>query len=308
MNIAIPGDTSRRRIAAVGMWDGVHCGHRFLIDFVRREAVARGLVPSVVTFRNHPLTIVRPEAAPPLLTDCDTRLSLLGDAGVADCVLLDFDEHLRNMTALEFLTMLRERYAVDTLVMGFNNRFGHDRNLSRDAYAELGRSIGMEVIPAPEFRNGSQHVSSSEIRALVADGNVDTARKLLGRPFAIKGRVVHGRRLGRQIGFPTANIALPDSSLLIPGIGVYAVEVIMPDGVRRQAVVNIGRRPTVDVAGAPLTIEAHIFDFDGNLYSQMLVVGFAGLLRREHTFENLEALKRQLAADASHARQLLATV
>lgn len=308
MNIAKSGDTSRRRIAAVGMWDGVHCGHRFLIDFVRREAASRSLVPSVITFRNHPLTVVRPEAAPPLLTDCDTRLDLLDAAGVADCVLLDFNDRLRHMPAREFLAMLHERYAVDTLVVGFNNRFGHDRDLSRDSYAAVGLETGMEVIATPEFRRGRSRVSSSVVRSLVAEGRVDKARELLGRPFTISGTVVGGRQLGRRIGFPTANVSVPDPSLIIPGMGVYACVARTPDGVRRRAVVNIGRRPTVDVAGAPLSIEAHILDFAGELYSRTVVIEFVKNMRPERAFESLDALKNQLAADVRRARRLLKNV
>lgn len=308
MNIVKPGDTGRRRIAAVGMWDGVHCGHRFLVDFVRRQAQERGLVPSVVTFRNHPLTVVRPESVPPLITGCDTRLALLDAAGVADCVLLDFNERMRRMSAREFLEMLKHRYAVDTLVVGFNNRFGHDRACGPDAYAEIGRDIDMEVIAAPEFRHRRGGVSSSVVRDLIARGCVDRARELLGRPFTLSGAVVAGRQLGRQLGFPTANINVADKAMLIPGNGVYAAVARTPDGVRRQAIVNIGRRPTVDRPGAPVTVEAHILDFAGDLYSRTLMLEFVALMRHEKAFEGVDNLKRQLQADERRARRLLKNV
>lgn len=305
MNIVKPGDTGRRRIAAVGMWDGVHCGHRFLIDFVRRQSDERGLVPSVVTFRRHPLTVVRPECVPPLITDCETRLDLLGAAGVADCVLLDFNDRMRHMSAREFLEMLKQSYAVDSLVVGFNNRFGHDRACGPDAYAEIGREIGMEVVAAPEFRHGCGAVSSSVVRRLIAEGKVDSARELLGRPFTLTGTVVAGRQLGRQLGFPTANINVADKSMLLPGNGVYAVVARTPDGVRRPAIVNIGRRPTVDKPGAHVTIEAHILDFADDLYSRPLTLEFVALMRHEKAFECVDDLKMQLQTDARRARRLL---
>ena len=305
MNIAKPGDTRRRRIAAVGMWDGVHLGHRFLIDFVRREALSRGLIASVVTFQAHPLTIVRPDAAPPLLTDTATRLALLDAAGAEDCVLLDFDDRMRHMTATEFLSMLKQSYGIDTLVVGFNNRVGHDRAEGFEAYTAIGRTIGMEIVKAPEFRHKRHTVSSSTVRMCLNEGNAAKARELLGRPFMIEGTVVHGRQIGRQIGFPTANIDIGNQSLITPANGVYAAVARTPDGVRRRAIVNIGRRPTVDRPDAPVTIEAHILDFAGDLYGQPVALEFFKLMRHEEAFDSLEALKKRLASDRRRAIRLL---
>ena len=286
----------------MGMWDGVHSGHRFLIDHVRALAAERSLVPSVVTFRAHPLTIVRPEAVPPLLTDLSTRLALLDAAGAADCVLLDFDARMRRLPAAEFLRMLKEDYGVDTLVVGFNNRFGHDRLEGLEAYRTIGAAIGMEVLPAPEFRHRRRPVSSSKVRALIAGGYVKKAADLLGRRFTLTGTVVSGRQLGRTIGFPTANISVAPG-MLLPAAGAYACIALTPDGVRRPAMVNIGRRPTVDLPDAPLSIEAHILDFAGTIYGCPLTLEFVSRLRDERAFDGVEALRRQLGRDASATRR-----
>ena len=306
MNILSCPDSSRPRIAAVGMWDGVHRGHRFLIDHVRAQGKRRGLTPAVVTFAAHPLTVVRPEAVPPLLSDRQERMALLDAAGVDDCILLDFDSKMRRMTAREFLTMLKDKYAVATLMVGFNNRFGRDRAEGVEAYAAIGREIGLEVIPAPEFSLRRKPVSSSRVRALIAEGNVDGAAALLGRPFTITGRVASGRQLGRTRGFPTANIEMPSEELLVPGPGAYAAVIRTPDGVRRGAMVNIGRRPTVDRPDAPVTIEAHIFDYAGEIYGQDVTLEFLRFLRPERRFDNVEALRRQLVRDERQSRRIVA--
>lgn len=284
------------------MWDGVHSGHRFLIDHVRALAAERSLAPSVVTFRAHPLTVVRPEAVPPLLTDLSTRLALLDAAGVADCVLLDFDSHMRHLTAAEFLTMLKKDYGVDTLVVGFNNRFGHDRLEGLEAYRAIGSAIGMEVLPAPEFRLRRSPVSSSIVRRQLAEGKVKEAADMLGRRFTLSGTVVSGRQLGRSIGYPTANIDVAPG-MILPAAGAYACIARTPDGVRRPAMVNIGRRPTVDRPGAPLSVEAHILDYAGTIYGLPLTLEFVSRLRDEKTFDGVEALTRQLGRDAAATRR-----
>lgn len=280
------------------MWDGVHTGHRFLIDHVRALGAERSLVPSVVTFRVHPLTVVRPEAAPPLLTDAETRLALLDAAGVADCVLLDFDSRMRHLPAAAFLEMLKKDYGVDTLVVGFNNRFGHDRLEGLEAYRAIGAAIGMEVLPAPEFRLHRRPVSSSAVRRLLAEGKVKDAAAMLGRRFTLTGTVVSGKQLGRTIGYPTANIEVAPG-MILPAAGAYACIARTPDGMRRPAMVNIGRRPTVDLPDAPLSVEAHIIDYAGTIYGEPLTLEFVSRLRDEKAFDGVEALRRQLGRDAS---------
>ncbi len=296
----------RGRIAAVGMWDGVHRGHRFLIDYVKIEGNYRDLIPAVITFSNHPLSVVRPHDMPPLLNTADERLSRLEKAGVEHCILLDFDDRMRHLSARDFLNMLKQDYCVDTLVVGFNNRFGHDRVDGIEQYREIASKIGMEVIEAPEYTGDSAPVSSSIIRNLIAEGKVAEAAKRLGYDYSIKGVVVDGAHLGRTIGFPTANIKPVSDSTLLPKPGVYAVRVTMPDGTERPGMVNIGTRPTVtDGTQAEMTIEVHILDFKGFLYEEELTLHFVERLRGEKKFSSLKKLTSALEADAVKVRKLL---
>lgn len=290
-------DMTQRRAASVGMFDGFHRGHQFLIDFLGRHA--DGERPLLFTFPNHPLQLVRPADTPRLLTTPDEKRSLLEDTG-ADVVFLPFDHSLRTLTSRQFLEMIRDRYDVGRLIVGYNNHFGNDRDKNLADYQEIGRVIGVEVIGAPQFADVA--VSSSAIRALIADGDVEAAAELLGRRYALSGLVVHGRRLGREIGFPTANIAV-DASKLLPLSGVYAADAILPDGTVGRAVLNIGRRPTVETFGAT-TVEVHIDGFDGDLYGKPLTVALIGRLRDERRFDSLDALAAQLRLDLEQTRRL----
>ena len=296
----------RGRIAAVGMWDGVHLGHRFLIDYVKVEGNYRNLIPSVITFDSHPLSVVRPQDMPPLLNTSDERFERLGNAGVEHCIVLEFDDRTRHMTAREFLDTLKRDYSVDTLVVGFNNRFGHDRVDGIDQYREIASKIGMEVIEAPEYTGAHAPISSSIIRRLLMEGKVAEASRRLGYDYSIKGVVVDGEHLGRTIGFPTANIVPVSELTLIPRPGVYAVRVTMPDGTDRPGMVNIGTRPTVTGdSGADTTIEVHILDFKGFLYEEELTIHFVERLRGEKKFPSLKKLTSAIEADAAKARKLL---
>ncbi len=307
MKIITKSDTSRRRIAAVGMYDGVHLGHKFLIDYLRLEAGSRGLTPSVITFTRHPLSVVRPLEAPGLLTTLEDRLCRLDAAGAEDIIILPFNDRLRYKSAREFLRMLNRSYGIDTLVLGFNNRFGHDSPQSFEDYCTIGREVGVEVIPAPEYRGAGAPVSSSMVRHHLLSGNPAKAAEALGHNYGLRGLVIHGCEFGRELGFPTANLSPVDKELLIPKPGVYAARVVTPDGVRRPAMVNIGFRPTVsetDGHGA-LSIEAHIFDFKGYLYDEEVTVEFVEFLRPERRFESTDKLREQLARDAVKARKIL---
>ena len=308
MNLITKQDTSARRIAAVGMYDGVHAGHRFLIDYLGVEARSRGLVPAVVTFSRHPLTVVRPLQAPALLNTLEQRVSLLGEAGAQDVILLSFNDALRRMSAREFLGALKRKFAIEALVLGFNNRFGHDRPDSMDQYKALGQEIGVEVITAPEYRGPGAPVSSSAIRRHLMEGRPEEAARLLGGNYTLRGKVINGKRLGRTLGFPTANLELPAASLLIPATGVYAAYVVTPDGVRRKAVVNVGYRPTVSESegeSKQLSVEAHILDFVGYIYDEEIAVEFVKYLRPEKTFSTTAKLASQITDDIATTRKVL---
>lgn len=308
MKLITKSDNSRRRIAAVGMYDGVHAGHRFLIEYLKLEASNRALTPSVITFSRHPLTVVRPMERPGLLTTLEDRVRALESAGIEDIIMLTFNDRLRFKTAREFLKLLKRSYGIDALLLGFNNRFGHDRPGAFDDYRKLGAEIGVEVIAAPEYRGTGAPVSSSSIRSYLMEGKPEKAAEALGHPYRIRGMVSDGQHLGRKLGFPTANIKVSDKELLIPRVGAYAAYVITPDGVRRPAMVNIGFRPTVNDSQIPtdLSIEAHIFDYKGYIYDEEITIEFISYLRGEKRFDTAEKLRHQLEADAAKAKKILA--
>lgn len=291
------------RLAAIGMFDGVHSGHRHLLDIVRREAAKRGLQPAAVTFSCHPSALLRPDNQEKLLSGVEDKAELLRHEGM-EVIMLDFTPELRAMTSRQFIEMLRTRYGVEALVVGFNNRFGSDRNHRFEDYRRFGNEIGVEVIRATEFPGNK--VSSSIIRSMIAEGDVEAASKGLGRDYALTGTVVAGRQLGRQLGFPTANIAPVNALSILPASGVYAAYVT--DGerpaLRHKAMVNIGRRPTVN-SGTDMTIEVHILDFKGNLYGHTLSIEFHSRIRPERHFPSLEALTSAIATDAAVTRRIL---
>ena len=274
------------KAAVVGVFDGVHAGHRHLLHQLKEIARSRGLKPVAVTFSRHPLEIVAPGAVPPQICTAAERERLLREEGV-EPLWLDFTPELRALTAMQFLEMLRDN-GITLLLMGFNNRIGADRRSG----AELADGP-IEVITAEELPEGG--VSSSEVRGAVARGEMERAAHMLGRPFALEGEVVAGRRVGRTIGFPTANVRVGAGALMPPN-GVY--EAVVGD---RKAVVNIGCRPTLD-NGSDITVEVHLLDFEGNLYGKTLKVDFLRRLRPEMKFGSLDELKAQIARDIESVR------
>lgn len=301
-------DRGKKRIASVGMWDGVHAGHRYLIEQLCREGEARDLIPAVVTFDRHPLAVVHPTEAPALLSTLEDKEQLLAQAGVSDCIVLTFDERMRRLTAEKFLKMLSQKFGVMTLVLGFNNRLGYDQADNLELYRQAGAQSGMEVIQAEEYRGSGSPVSSSNIRTLLADGKVREAATSLGRPYRLHGKVVPGDQLGRQLGYPTANLQPVEENLLIPKPGVYAVRVVTPDGMEHTGMVNIGFRPTVAPGRTSdaLVIEVHILDYTGYIYDEEIYLDFIDYLRPEKKFRSLERLQAQLAADEKKVRKIFA--
>ena len=292
-------DVEAQRIAVVGTFDGVHRGHRFLLDFMMLQAQQRYLEPTVITFSQHPLTVIRPHNVPKQLTTIDERINMLQECGVESCIMLDFDDELRRQSARQFLEMILHDYEVKVLVIGFNTRFGCDCIDSFDEYKKLGNEIGVEVIQAPEYGSG---ICSSAIRKMLRSSNIFEANNALGYCYSIAGKVVKGKQLGRTIGFPTANIEIADDKKLIPPLGVYAVEVYIPHlGKTYRGMLNIGRRPTVDVANAPITIEVHIIDFEGDIYGEEVNVKFIKQIREERQFPSLDDLIEQLSLDRQEA-------
>lgn len=290
-------------LATVGMFDGVHAGHRFLLDFISQEAARRNLSTQVITFTNHPLSIVRPEAAPKLLSSPEQKLDLILSNGIDDIVMLDFTPELQNLSAQQFIKLLRDNFGVTHLAMGFNNSFGNDRTLKFEDFQKIGKEAGIEIIPTPEYTDNNNKVSSSVIRRLINDGDVASASKLLGRKFSLTGKVVHGRNVGHTIGFPTANLAPEFPQQIIPAKGVYAGTVNI-DGTTYKTMVNIGVRPTFDSQDQTLSIEAYIDRFNGNLYDKTITINFTDRLRDEMKFNSIDQLKQQLSTDLQNLRQI----
>lgn len=281
----------RNHIAAVGMFDGVHRGHAHLLDSLRRHAAVRGMEPLVLTFARHPMSILRPDAAPPLLTSPGLRTQLIHARGIADVGVMDFRKEDFALTAEQFIRKIKDQYGADALLMGFNNHIGSDRRTCADLRAD-----GFDVAAATPYPG--MDVSSSLIREQIRRADFATAAEMLGHPFTVRGTVVTGRRLGRTIGFPTANIQPEDASQLLPPDGVYAVDAHI-GGSTLRGMANIGTRPTV--GGHHRTFEVHIIGFDGDIYGATIDIDFLARIRPERQFPSLEALTTQLALDRAAA-------
>ncbi len=289
----------RKNAAAIGTFDGVHRGHIAVINKLKEIADEKDVDPVVITFDVHPLSVIAPERAPAAITSTEKKCELLRASGVM-ALVVGFDEKTRQTSARDWMQRLHDEYGVTDLVVGYDNTFGSDGvTLSIADYRRLGSEIGIDVVEAP-FVEG---ISSSAIRKALLAGEIERAASMMGRYYSLSGTVVDGNRLGRTIGFPTANI-MPHPGLSIPANGVYAAMAVLPDGSRRKAIVNIGTRPTVR-RGDNRTIEAHIIDFDGDLYGYPLTIIFRKRLRDEMKFKSIEALRRQIEKDRESAKNLL---
>lgn len=282
----------RERAAAIGTFDGMHKGHRSVIDVLTQYAREHGMEPVAITFDRHPLALIDPSRTPATLTPLAKKKRLLEEAGVTP-IVFKFDDELRATTAHDWIERLNKEFNVKTLIVGYDNTFGSDGlNLSLEDYRRLGEEAGMTVLTAEEIKG----VSSSAIRKAVASGHVEDALKMLGRPYSLQGKVVEGNKLGHSIGFPTANIKVEENRA-VPALGVYAAEVKLPNEAKPlPAMVNIGKRPTV-MRGDDVVIEAHIIGWKGDLYGKEISLRFLRRLRDEKKFDTIEALKAQLAKD-----------
>lgn len=279
------------RVATVGTFDGLHRGHRKVLDTVMRLASERGSQPLVVCFDRHPLETVAPHRAPGLITLPSHRTNALYREGF-EILTIEFKPEVAALTAEEWLTRMRDEHEVKALVIGYDNTFGRDGvGMSIADYQELGRHLGIEVVEAPILAG----VSSSAIRKHLAAGRLEDAADMLGRPFSLTGKVVHGKHLGSRLGFPTANLQFSYRAQL-PSDGVYAAEAFLADGSRRRAVVNIGECPTVDER-LERTVEAHIIGLDEDIYDQRLTLKFLRRLRDERKFPSLHDLTAQIRLD-----------
>ena len=281
----------RGKVATIGTFDGLHRGHRGVLSTVKSEAAKRGLEPAVISFDRHPLETIAPERAPRLIQNPGERTAMLLKEGLHP-INLEFTREFASMTALQLLRKIHEEEGVEVLVVGYDNTFGCDgTSMNISDYRRLGKETGVEIIEAPY----EPKAASSAIRRLLSEGRIEEANGILGRPFRITGTVVDGKKMGRKIGFPTANI-LPAYRALIPRNGIYVADVVMPDAQIMRGVVNIGRQPTM-ASEAPLRMEVHIPDFSGDLYSRNLSVEFLTRLRDEKKFDSAEELTYQIKED-----------
>lgn len=280
------------KIATIGFFDGVHKGHQFLFSHLRTIGEERGLAPLIVTFDDHPRAVLESDYIPQLLTSSEEREKQLNQYG--EVLMLSFAE-VQPLTALEFMTRLRDEYDVAAILMGYDHRFGSDKLKHPQDYRRIGEQCGVEVLTLGEYIENEWHVSSTEIRSALENGNIAMANDLLGHPYVVRGRVVHGKAIGRTIGFPTANIAPLEPHKIIPKSGVYIALVNTPTRDDAPAFVNID---------ANKLIEVYVPSFKGDLYDQILKIRFVRFLREEKHFDTLEELRAQIKEDVDSILRL----
>ncbi len=294
-------------VLTIGVFDGVHLGHRAVIAEVKLRAAELGARSALVTFDRHPASVVRPESAPLLLTDLDQRLARIKATGVDYTVVLTFDERRAAEPAEEFV----ERILVECLrargvVVGEDFHFGHERRGTVAMLRQMGSEHGFEVDPLGLVTTTGDRtaVSSTAIRKALAQGDLETAAAMLGRPHEVWGPVVKGDQRGRELGFPTANIAVP-AGIALPADGIYAGWHERPDGSVLPAALSLGRRPTFYEDQPCSLLESHLMGFEGDLYGELAKVRFVAKLRDEVRFDSVDALVAQIRADVAAARAVL---
>ena len=292
---------ARRVCLAIGFFDGVHLGHQQIIRQTVTDARQHEAIPLVITFDRHPNTVVAPGRLPPLIYSLPQKLRAIGSLGAEALWLIHFDKPFSEQTAEDFVRGLARDFApLLSICVGANFLFGHKRTGNVELLRRLGPDLRFAVHGMAAVSLGGKPVSSTRIRERIAAGDLDAASQMLGRAYSLSGKVVTGDRLGGQLGFPTANLGV-DGLALPPG-GVYAVHAEV-GGHRRRAVLNIGHRPTLQQANPPLRVEAHLLDFQGDLYGQEMEIVFVEKLRDEKKFGSVAALREQIARDIRDAVQ-----
>jgi riboflavin kinase/FMN adenylyltransferase len=291
-------------VCTVGTFDGVHRGHQSVLARIAQRAEASGLHSVLVTFDPHPLEIVRPDDAPPLLTVGHEKLEIVAQSGINYMAIVPFTDTLRRFSAAQFVDeVLLRRFHVRELVIGYDHHFGRGREGSADVMRALGQRRGFSVeVVGPVSAGNTAPVSSSRIRRAVAAGSLDEAGEMLGRPYSVSGTVRQGDRRGRLLGFPTINLGSPPPRKLLPPTGVYAVRVHSSGGAF-GGMMNLGGRPTF--GDLEVSLEVHLFDADVDLYGRYVSIEFIRFLRDTRRFDGPEALIAQLQRDAASARAAL---
>ena len=289
---------NNRYIYALGFFDGVHIGHAALLRECRRLADKQGCKAAAVTFSSHPDTLVLGKT-PGLINTMEDRVQLLKEVGMDDVVVLPFDKKTQTMHWQEFLAVLQESYGAEGLVCGHDFRFGNRGEGNADLLLAYCKEQGITCAIVPEQKLDGITVSSTHIRNLLEKGNMEEAEKFLGHPHILSGEVISGRKLGRTLGIPTANLSIPEGVVNLP-FGVYACKATV-EGTEYLAVTNIGNRPTV--GGHRVTVEPWLLDFEGDLYGKTLTLAFFRFLRPEKKFPSLDALKEEIQKNAQECRK-----
>ena len=292
----------RESVLTIGVFDGVHRGHQRLIAKVVAEANANGAAAGVLTFRNHPDSVLNPNFRPHYITSVAERTRLMEELGVDFVVPVTFDREVAGLRARKFTELLRSKLRMRGLVVGPDFAMGYKREGNVDMLSDMGAELGFSVSVVDLLSDGGDAVHSTSIRKALVDGNVKDVAKKLGRNFSMSGTVVTGDKRGRTLGFPTANIEV-GPNMVVPGNGIYATLAFV-DGERHMAATSIGTRPTFDGKGR--TIEAFLLGFDSNLYNRQLRLEFVQRLRDELKFDSVDALLEQMELDVEQTRSLLA--
>lgn len=288
----------RGTVLTLGVFDGLHLGHQRIMQTVVESAKANKLVPTVITFDPHPRAVLHPENSPPLLQTLDQRLSAFEFLGIEQAIVIRFDTDFANQDAETFLRdIVHERLQAREVFLGKGFFFGKNRGGNIELLRKVSTELGFFADEVPEIRLRGTRISSSKIRTFLAEGKINLARRMLGRPYGVEGQIIHGFERGRTIGFPTAN--LKPHNRVVPKYGVYATATLI-DGVWRKSITNVGVRPTFEDANNP-SIESYIFDFDGDLYGDVLRVRFLHRIRDERKFNGIDELRAQIEKDTKRA-------
>src|SRR5205809_513880 len=292
-------DIARPTVLTLGVFDGLHLGHQLIMQTVVERAHAIGALPTVLTFEPHPRAVLHPESAPPLLQTFDQKIEALGVLGIQQTIVIHFDKAFAQIRADDFLrAVVAERLHAKEVYLGTGFAFGHNREGNIDRLRAISKDLGFFADEVPEVCLRGRRVSSSRIRELLQRGRVNLARRMLGRPYGVEGRVVRGAERGVKLGFPTANIQ--PHNRVIPRGGVYVTAALI-DKQWRRSVTNIGTRPTFD-DGSETSVETHVLNWSGDLYGDVVRVRFLHRLREEKKFASIDELKSQIERDVRRAQ------
>lgn len=298
----------RRAVITIGTFDGVHSGHRYIIQQLQETAAACDGETVIITFDPHPREVLQPDGAPvKLLTTLDEKIELLARQGIDHVVIVPFTREFSELSARAYLEdFLIEKFQPHTIIIGYDHRFGHNREGGLELLEAEQNRYGFQLVEIPQQVVHDLAVSSTKIRKSLHDGNIELANELLGYHYFLEGKVIHGDKMGRQLGYPTANIELPEPRKLIPAQGIYAIRVYLDkQPTALNGVMSIGTRPTFN--GVDLRLEAHIFDFSQEIYDRSLRVEVISYIRANQKFENIQDLIDQMGRDSLAAKKVLAS-